>query len=217
MNHETWDWYWDCMKNGRFIPRTSEQIVEVIGEYHLRGEAITEPSEEDMPLVAESIGYQLEFMYKRDKEKASLVNQDLIFVPKEELEKASLDKFPKIGAFVLESSRENMDLILSNYAFCYFANPAAVLENCLQSLSIGGEAHLSVSPTKQRFFVPNFAQKLRDQYDRLQRLSDDGFIELYVKSGRYGEHALKYEPEPDNQTYFPSAWVEMKKLRSLED
>lgn len=116
--------------------------------------------------------------------------------------------------------KENMDLIVSNMAFLYMPGQALALENCLQSLSVGGEAHLSVDWGKQKVFVPNSAVKMRKQYDRMKKLSEDGFIELKVNSGNYGDHALGYIPENNSKhgaDWFPPAYVEIRKLKSLVD
>jgi SAM-dependent methyltransferase len=67
--------------------------------------------------------------------------------------------------------RENMDLILSNMAFCYMPGQACALENCLQALSVGGEAYLSVDWGKQHSFIKNSANKLFKQYKRFQELN----------------------------------------------
>lgn len=113
--------------------------------------------------------------------------------------------------------KENMDLILSNMAFVYMPGQSLALENCIQSLSVGGEAHLSVGWGKQDNFIKNSPQKMQAQYKRMQELDKEGFIELDVNSGDYnGDHALTYNPIRKDKNYFPSAFVKIKKLKSLE-
>jgi hypothetical protein len=123
--------------------------------------------------------------------------------------------------------KEKMDIILSNMAFVYMPGQSLTLENCLQSLSVGGSAFLNVEWGKQDYFIPNSPEKMMKQYARMKKLADEGFIELDVHSGggRYKNHALTYKPKKDNndyskefkEVYFPPAFVIMKKLKSLKD
>lgn len=70
-----------------------------------------------------------------------------------------------------------MDLIVSHMAFRYFQAPDLALENCLQALSIGGEAMLSVDTDIDHQFIFNlsprikeYAGRLADKYARLKSL-----------------------------------------------
>ncbi|MCR4327663.1 MAG: class I SAM-dependent methyltransferase [Nanoarchaeota archaeon] len=119
------------------------------------------------------------------------------------------ERFPK-------SLEENMDIILSNMAFTYMSGQNLALENCLRSLSVGGEALLSVGIGKQDSFVQDFSNRMRNQYDRMIDLENKGFIELKVKSGTWVGHALTYKPESESNNWFPPAWVEIRKLKSLK-
>jgi SAM-dependent methyltransferase len=115
--------------------------------------------------------------------------------------------------------RESADLIISHYSFCYFAGQAQAINNCLQSLSVGGEAHLSVCWGKQYTFVSNPVERMRKQYDQLITLRDSGKIELEVRDWN-GISALSYRPEnfKENSEYgenfYPPAFVKIKKLKS---
>ena len=117
--------------------------------------------------------------------------------------------------------RESADLIISNYSFCYFPCQARALENCLQSLSIGGEAHLNISFGKQDIFVKNSANRMRQEYDRLASLKDSGKIELEVNGWEGEKHALVYQPsnyresEQEREHFYPPAFVRIRKLKSL--
>jgi len=111
----------------------------------------------------------------------------------------------------------NMDLIISNMAFVYMPGQNLTLENCLQALSVGGEAFLSVEIGKQDYFVQDFPNRMRKQYDRMIHLKETGFIDLKVKSGSHGSHALTHNPKKEMGTWYPPAWIEIKKLKSLEE
>ncbi len=72
---------------------------------------------------------------------------------------------------------ESFDLILSNMAFCYFTFPELGVENCLQALAVGGEAHLSgidkyFRPKKGDEKDPRFKRK----HERLLDLQTKGCI-----------------------------------------
>jgi hypothetical protein len=123
--------------------------------------------------------------------------------------------------------KENMDVILANMSFVYMSGQSLALENCLQSLSVGGEAFLNVEWGKQEHFIPNFAEKMKKQYSRMKKLADKGFIELDIRSGNnsYKDHVLTYNPKKDihnrsekfREVYFPPAFVKIKKLKYLKN
>ena len=107
--------------------------------------------------------------------------------------------------------REDMDLIVSNVAFRYFSAPDLALENCLQALSVGGETRLSVGADSSHFPVKEYAGRLADEYDRLKRLRDQGYIKLDIQ-GR----VLDYKPEKRTEKCYPFRFVCMRKLKSLD-
>ncbi|GEM_PF-5294402 len=111
------------------------------------------------------------------------------------------------------SLKENMDLILSNMAFVYMAGQHLALENILQSLSVGGEAHLSIEWGKQNEFVDSSSQRMAQQYRRMQELHEKGYIELEVKSS-YKPHPLDF-PAGEGK-FYPPARVRIRKKKSLE-
>ena len=115
--------------------------------------------------------------------------------------------------------KQNVDLIISNMAFVYMAGQSLALENCLQSLSVGGEAFLSVGWGKQDSFIPGFAERMRNQYQRMQKLNNEEVIELEVHSNLDGSHPLTYVTKKpngtDNDFYFPGAFVHIRKIKSL--
>ena len=110
------------------------------------------------------------------------------------------------------SLRENMDLILSNYAFCYFPGQNLALENILQALSVGGEADIDVLFGKQNAFVDDFTLRMADQYRRMKQLHDQGYINLKVDSD-WDPHPLDFPVSRNN--FYPPARVHIRKKRSL--
>jgi hypothetical protein len=118
--------------------------------------------------------------------------------------------------------RESADLIISNYSFVYFPCQALALENCLQSLSVGEEAHLSISFGKQSYFLKDSARRMRQEYDRLIGLRDSGKIDLRVDSWEGDKHALVYQPDNCNENehkrehFYPPTFVKITKLKSLD-
>ncbi|MBI2102376.1 class I SAM-dependent methyltransferase [Candidatus Woesearchaeota archaeon] len=112
------------------------------------------------------------------------------------------------------SLRESMDLVFSNYAFCYFPGQNLALENILQVLSVGGEADLNLNWGKQDVFVPNFSQRMADQYRRLKKLHDQRYIELEVKGNERFPHPLSF-PVDKGGRFYPPAHLKMRKLKSL--
>ena len=113
-----------------------------------------------------------------------------------------------------ESFREQMDLILSNYAFCYFPGQDLALENILQALSVGGEANIEVSFGKQRVFVDNFAPRMAEQYKRMKHLHDLGYITLKVESD-CNPHPLDFPVSQNN--FYPPAQLYIRKNKSLPE
>ncbi len=120
------------------------------------------------------------------------------------------ERFPK-------KLQENMDIIISNMTFLYMPGQNLALENCLQSLSVGGEAYLNVGWGKQDSFISDFPNRMAEQYQRMIELKNKGFIKLRINSGKFGDHALTYVPRKEDNNWFPPAWVEIKKLKSLKD
>jgi SAM-dependent methyltransferase len=113
------------------------------------------------------------------------------------------------------SFKEKYDLILSNIAFRYFPYPDIALDNCLKSLSVGGEARLSVSTGREIVDVKDYATRLSKEYKKLKDLSEKGFIELSVDY--HGPHdPLEYNNTEDEK-YFPDGFVRIIKLKPIED
>ena len=108
--------------------------------------------------------------------------------------------------------KENFDLILSNMAFRYFTYQSLGLENCLQALSVGGEAYLSIeTPASPDKTAEGDSLRLAKEYKRLKELDERGYIDLRVRSY---ENVFEYKPK---SSYFPAALVEITKIKSLED
>jgi len=80
---------------------------------------------------------------------------------------------------------------------------------------VGGEARLVVSTNRQHVDIKDYAVRLAREYKRLKELRDGGFIELEIKSGPFGGNPLDFEPTEKND--FPEAYIEIIKLKSLED
>ena len=113
-----------------------------------------------------------------------------------------------------ESFREQMDLILSNYAFCYFPGQDLALENILQALSVGGEANIEVSFGKQGVLVDNFVPRMAEQYKRMKHLHDLGYITIKVDSD-YNPHPLDFPVSQNN--FYPPAQLYIRKNKSLTE
>jgi len=107
--------------------------------------------------------------------------------------------------------KEKYDFIVSNYTSRYLNRPDLMLENCLRALSVGGEGNLAIETSGLMANEnENYASQLYKEYRRLKELQGKGYIQLEVN----GE-VLEYEPTEKN--YFPSAFVKIIKLKSLED
>jgi SAM-dependent methyltransferase len=104
--------------------------------------------------------------------------------------------------------KNSYDIILSNMAFRYFSYPDIVLENVIQSLNVGGVALIDAGADRPRYRTNDFAERLANQYKRIKHLHDNGIITLKVS-----QSVLDFIPTSEN--YFPSAWVEIKKLREI--
>ncbi|PIQ73862.1 hypothetical protein COV58_00235, partial [Candidatus Roizmanbacteria bacterium CG11_big_fil_rev_8_21_14_0_20_36_8] len=81
------------------------------------------------------------------------------------------------------SWREKFDVIVSNYARCYFTHPNIALLNAVQALSVGGWAHIDFDVTNNP--IASKHQNWDDLYERtwgvyfdLCKLRDEGFIEF---------------------------------------
>ena len=107
------------------------------------------------------------------------------------------------------SLRGQCDIITSNMAFRYFLYPDLALENCLQALSVGGEAKLIVGLDRPPFETSDRNQRLIRQYARFKSLIDNGFIEIETRN----PEVFTFK---DEKGYFPQTYLQMKKLRDFK-
>ena len=107
--------------------------------------------------------------------------------------------------------REGFDLIVSKTAFGYFVYPDIALENCLQSLSVGGEARILFITGSQEYEVPDYVKRIVMEFRRLKKLAENGYIDLEVNADIFD-----VKPE-DKVEDLPNRFVVIRKKKSLED
>jgi len=99
--------------------------------------------------------------------------------------------------------RGRYDLVLSNMAFRYFMFPHKALENCLDALSVGGEAHLSLDG------VFGTQEKLVETLKRMELMRQDRRVKFSLTDLLLRE---KFTAVPENYTWKPM-YVKLTRLK----